>query len=65
MEKIHCDGCNQPTFHQTKNAYGDQIHQQGIKCLICGQFSGEPDNVVRLPQKALWRVVGDEAVKWL
>jgi len=65
MEKVHCNGCNQPTFHQTKNASGNQIHQNGIKCLKCGQFGGEPSEVIKLPQKASWRISGDEVVRWL
>ena len=67
MEKLHCVKCNTPTFHQTKDAYGNQVHQQGIKCLVCGQFSGEPNNMSRLPQKAMWRIDigGGEVVRWL
>jgi len=65
MEKIHCNNCNQPTFHQTTNAYGVQIHQQGIKCLTCGQFSGESCKMIKTPQKALWRIERDEVVRWV
>lgn len=65
MEKIHCNHCDQPTFHQTKNVYGNQIHKQGIKCLCCGQYSGETDNIIRLPQKAMWRIERDEVIRWL
>ena len=63
MEKVHCDTCNQPTFHQTTNAYGNQIHCKGIKCLTCGGFSGEPSEVGPIPPKALWHIENAQAVK--
>ena len=64
MEKLHCNVCEQPTFHQTKNAHGDQIHRLGDRCLTCGKFSGQPYNDVKVPQKAIWRIENDEAVRW-
>jgi len=63
MEKIHCSTCNQPTFHQTTNAYGIQIHPEGVKCLTCGNFAGEPDNVIKLPQKAQFKLVNGEVAE--
>jgi hypothetical protein len=33
MEKRHCENCERPTMHHTKDFLGNS---NGVKCLVCG-----------------------------
>lgn len=39
MERIHCDSCGEPKFHQTKDFYDKLINDDSIKCLSCGKVT--------------------------
>lgn len=39
MERLYCPTCDQPTFHQTTNFYGEYVTIYGNRCLTCGEYS--------------------------